>query len=210
MVKLRSPLARHFAATSAPSTAAGQANVTIGEIAIAALYQLAGWPATFRQSAEPVLAALGLTGLGNYSEARTTDKCTAFRIAPDRLLIQSTSLGSWSEAAGLIDPSELVVLDLSHARTALSVGGTQSEHLMTRLVSINVAIERFAVGEFRQTGIHDIAVLIHRTAADTFVVYTPATWSGAVFDYITECARPLGPVIRSCPPEMAHGLITDP
>lgn len=149
------------------------------------LWQLAGWDG-FDTAAKPALAALGLPGLGDYRRAQTGDACTAWRIAPDRLLIETaTSLARFASA-------ELAVLDLGHARACIEVSGPHARTLLAQVTSADVSETAFEPGQFLQTGIHQVGVLLHCREEDRFELLVPSSWAESVWELLLLNASPFG------------------
>ncbi|MES0885374.1 sarcosine oxidase subunit gamma [Roseibium sp. SCP14] len=172
--------------------AAGDTGVTLGIRSIEGLWQLAGWSG-FETAAEPILKRLGLEDAGTFREARRTDHATAWRIAPDKILLET--------ARGLGDQqsADLAVLDLGHARAAITLNGPAARDLLSQLIAIDVSTAAFRPGEFIQTGIHHIGVLIHCLEADRFDILVPGTWAESVWEVLFDNALPHGVEVREAP-----------
>jgi heterotetrameric sarcosine oxidase gamma subunit len=179
MVEIRSPLetkvilGRHGAGDTP--------GVTLGARLLNGLWQVAGWD-TLDSAAAPVLNALGLQTLGDYRMAQRIGNIIAWRIAPDKLLIEgSGDLGPYAS-------SDLTVLDLSHARVVIALGGPTARDLLSQVVAINVAQTAFKAGEFRQTGIHGVGVLLDCIGEDRFEIFVPSSWAESVWDVLYDNA----------------------
>ena len=165
--------------------ASGVAGVVLGERPVAILQQVAGWQG-FEDVAAPMLADLGLTGLGGYRSAQVVKGCTAWRTAPDKVLIEGAKdLSPYAN-------DELVTLDLSHARTAITLRGANARDVLAQVIAIDTSPQAFTVGDFLQTGIHHVGVLIHCTAADSFEILTPVTWAETLWEVLEHNAAPFG------------------
>lgn len=183
MVEMRSPLETK---TNVGRYGAGDTpGLTLGARPLNGLWQVAGWE-TFDSAAAPALNTLGLQKLGEYQTTQRIGDVTAWRIAPDKLLIEgSGDLGPYAT-------SDLNVLDLSHARLAIAVGGPAARDLLSQVVAVNVAPMAFKSGEFRQTGIHGVGVLLDCINADRFEIIVPSTWAESIWDVLYENAIPHG------------------
>ncbi|MER2537444.1 MAG: hypothetical protein ABTQ31_20025 [Rhizobiaceae bacterium] len=142
------------------------------------LTQIAGW-GDFEPLASALLGALGLTFPAAYDRATVSGAMRAFRIAPDRLLVQSP------EPLNLRPANGLAVLDLTHARLLLRVAGPGAAALLARAAAIDFSQKVFATGTFVQTAIHGVAVLIQRPEAEAFELFVPGTWAQSVFEFLT-------------------------
>lgn len=186
MVEILSPLKTKC--VSGQYGASGEAGLKLSQRPLRGLWQVAGWD-TFETAAAPALADLGLDGLGGYRHAQRNAGVTAFRIAPDKLLIEGC--GDLSGHAS----DELVVLDLSHARVAIALSGFAARDLLMQVVAIDLSETAFQPGEFVQSGIHHVGVLIHCTGFDTFEILVPGTWAETTWEVLFENALPHGLVV---------------
>ena len=175
--------------------AAGE-QLVVSEWPLGALIQLSGWRDSFESAARPLLARLGLDGIGSFDRAQASDKALAFRIAPERVLVRLTSPSDWPAIARDIDAALTPVLDLSHSRTLLRVAGVAAPDLMARLMPIDFEASAFGPGRFVQSGIHATAVLAHRNAdeggAPAYDIYMPRSFAASLWDFVTTAALPLG------------------
>lgn len=169
--------------------AAGKAGVVLGTRGLNGLWQIAGWD-EFEKTADPTLRSLGLEGLGTYRQSQTAGDVTSFRTAPDRLLLEGcgdlTAHGS----------AELMVLDLGHARTVITLEGPAARDLLSQVIAIDFTAGAFDAGEFLQTGIHHVGVLIHCTGSNRFEILVPCTWAETIWEVLFENAVPHGLTIK--------------
>ncbi|MBE1285046.1 MAG: hypothetical protein GJ676_17165 [Rhodobacteraceae bacterium] len=169
---------------------AGDAHgVTLGTRRVSSLWQIAGW-GDFEAVAKPVLTSLGLSGLGCFRHAQQLGAVTVWRIAPDKILLE----GVRDLAAAASE--ELMVLDLGHTRTAITVEGSASRDLLAQVIAIDTAPAAFGPGEFLQTGIHHVGVLIHCTGPDRFDILVPCTWAETIWEVLFDNALPHGLTIE--------------
>ncbi len=189
MVELRSALASRLAPQVAPTPE--ETGVTLSEKRIAALGQIAGW-ADFEAAAAPALERLGLAGVGDFRTAQAGKDCTAYRTAPDRILIRHSNRDMLIAALAEVDRSIGTVLDLSHSRSRFTLTGPAAEGVLSRVATLDFHPHAFPPGCFAQTGIHHVAVLIHRVAADHFDLLVPVTWAASTYDYLRDNALSSG------------------
>ncbi|MCV0428342.1 MAG: hypothetical protein K5905_23035 [Roseibium sp.] len=164
--------------------ASEKSGLKMGTRALSGLWQIAGWD-DFESAAQPVLSSLGLKDGGTFRIAQHADGATAWRIAPDRILIETAD-------PNLENAPELMKLDLSHARSVITLEGPSSRDLLSQLVAIDVTPMAFKPGEFFQTGIHHVGVLIHCLNSDRFDILVPGTWASSVWEALYENALPHG------------------
>ena len=169
--------------------AQGETPIGLHHRVLPGLWQLAGWDG-FDTAAKPALAALGLPGLGDYRRAQTGDACTAWRIAPDRLLIETAApLARFASA-------ELTVLDLGHARASIEVSGLQARTLLAQVTSADVSERAFEPGHFLQTGIHQVSVLLQCHETDRVELLVPSSWAESIWELLELNALPFGVEVR--------------
>ncbi len=169
--------------------AAGNAGVTLGTFTIDSLWQIAGWDG-FENAAASALMSLGLGGLGNYRQSQSAGTVTSFRIAPDKLLLKGCG-----DLSARTTP-DLMVLDLSHSRTAIALEGPTARDLLAQVIPVDTSAHAFGLGEFLQTGIHQVGVLIHCTGDNSFEILVPCTWAVSVWEVLVENAYSHGLTVR--------------
>ncbi|WP_298853035.1 sarcosine oxidase subunit gamma [uncultured Ruegeria sp.] len=165
--------------------AQGDTGITLGERPVRDLWQIAGWQ-EFETAAIKVLSDLGLGGLGSYSLASMAKGRTTWRIAPDKILIENT--GNLSDYMS----ADLATLDLSHARTVISLSGRKSRDVLSQLIAVDVSDDAFPEGRFLQSGIHHVGELIQCVGDNAFEIYVPVSWAETVWEAICENAMPYG------------------
>ncbi len=186
MPEIRSPLTVSHAVP-----AAAPAGLRLAERAPGGLLQIAGW-ADFEAAAAPALAHLGFEGLGNYREVRRQGPASAYRLAPDRLLLRHETLSPLLKAARALDPERACFLDLSHARWVFAIEGPAGPDLLARLLPIDCDPEAFPVEGFAQTAFHHVGVLLDRRGPESWELLVPVTWARSLWDYLGEAAAGLG------------------
>lgn len=153
------------------------ASVTIGEAELGNLTQLAGWD-TFADAASSTLQAHSLSLPQDYCMPVRSASATAWRIAPDRILVRSVG------GLGIQDTDELVTLDLSDARVCLTVVGAGAAGLLSRMIALDFSEQAFPAGSFVQTSLHHVGVLIERQDRDSFLILLPTTWAQSLTDLL--------------------------
>lgn len=153
------------------------ASVTVGEVGLGHLTQLAGW-GTFTDAAGKALQAHSLSLPSDYRTPARNGATTVWRIAPDRVLVRS------STPLGVQGTDELVTLDLSDARTCMTVAGDGAAGLLSRVIALDFSEKAFPAGTFVQTSLHHVGVLIERQDRDRFLVLLPTTWARSLTDLV--------------------------
>ncbi len=146
------------------------AAVTISEAELGYLTQLAGWE-NFENAVDDALRAQAVSLPTDFRSPVRRGLTTAWRIAPDRVLVRSdTTLGFESS-------SDLAVLDLSEARVCITLEGPGAAGLLSRVIALDFSEVAFPVGTFAQTPLHHVGVLADRHGRDQFMVLIPTTWA---------------------------------
>lgn len=187
MLEPQSPLSTKLV----PGTfgAKGMDSVMLGTRPIITLTQIAGWR-NFEEAAKPVLRATGLSGVGTHRLAQASGEVTAWRVAPDRMLLEG------AEDLSTYASDDLAVLDLSHARTVITLSGIGSRDLLSNVVALDMRPTAFPKGHFLQTSIHHVAALIHCTDEQSFDMLVPGTWVESVWDFLFDNALPFGLTVK--------------
>ncbi|MUZ74744.1 hypothetical protein GOZ90_18815 [Agrobacterium vitis] len=137
------------------------------------LTQLTGWD-NFDIIASEALSQKGLSVPPDCRSSTRFDATIVWRIAPDRILI-------WSNAPlGFNEMSNLAILDLSDARYFLKLSGPGAVGLLSRVSTLNFSRAEFLVGNFAQTVIHEVGVLIDRQGAEEFTLLIPTTYATSI------------------------------
>lgn len=159
--------------------------VTINEAEVGYLTQLAGWE-NFDKASDDALREKGLSVPTDFRSPVRRWLTTAWRIAPDRVLVRSDT------ALGFESSSELAVLDLSEARICLTLEGPGAAALLSRVIALDFSEAAFPVGTFAQTALHHVGVLVDRGGCDRFTVLIPTTWATSLtsllVDHLAEAA----------------------
>jgi methylglutamate dehydrogenase subunit D len=193
MLEARSALDRHLqhgrfgAVSETPS-------LILSERPVGALVQIAGWRGSFERHAAPLMRRLGFHGIGDFATAQSAADAVAFRIAPERVLLDLASASTWDAIAPAIDQAATPTLDLSHARTVVRVEGRDAANLLARLLPIDFDDTVFGMGCFAQSGLHSAGVLVHRLSRPipTYDIYIPSSYAVTVWGMIAESAVPFG------------------
>lgn len=160
------------------------ASVTVSETELGHLVQLAGWGA-FVEMACKALRDHSLSLPQDYRTPARSAAATAWRIAPDRVLLRSVA------DLAIQGTDDLVTLELSDARICLSIAGDGAAGLLSRVIALDFSEQAFPAGTFVQTSLHHVGVLIERQDRDHFMVMLPTTWARSLTDLlVTHLAIP--------------------
>ncbi len=164
--------------------AAGEDTVklTLSEPSLGTFYQIAGW-GSFEKDIQSILSNFKITGSGNFHDVQKAESISCFKIAPTRMVVRDSS--GQNPVPTVINNDELVIVDLSHARTVIRLDGKYAEELLARSSGIDFSLLSFPVGGFVQTGIHHISILIERCSDHCFDLFVPTTWASSIWEIVT-------------------------
>jgi methylglutamate dehydrogenase subunit D len=189
MLEIRSPLTDilnegHFGATFANGP-----GVTLSSSPRLHLLQIAGW-SDFEGTILPGLQKIGFDDAGDYRMSRQAKHMSLFRIAPDRILIASRFAIEFQR--DITESDRLVYLELTQSKCSIIVEGKGAEKVMSRLAPIDFRLSDMPVGNYVQTSIHHVGILIYRTSEQSFEILTPVTWTRSIWELICVNADPFG------------------
>lgn len=176
-------------ATSPGGSGAGpsDAPVMLDEVRIGALHQLAGWD-DFETGVQDALLRMGAKLPTAFGRVETAPGLRIYRTAPGRVLV----LSDRAQPIPQTDPFRIVALDLSHSRIALALRGPNAADVLSRCAPMDFSARYFPPGQFVQTVIHEVSVLIDRRSDDSFTLLVPYTWSASVLGRLCRAAAPFG------------------
>lgn len=163
----------------------GETGIVFGRRRLRSLWQIAGWD-DFDTTSTALLRKLGLPGPGNFRQSQQNGETTSWRIAPDKLLLEGPA------TLPVTQKQDLVMLDLSHARIAITLYGPAARDLLMQVIAVDMEAGAFTPGEFLQTGIHHVGVLVHCLESERFEVIVPVTWAETIWELLCDNAAPYG------------------
>ncbi|UWQ75816.1 sarcosine oxidase subunit gamma [Leisingera sp. M658] len=179
-----------------PGSYGGQTNSTLVDLQekpVGGLVQVAGW-----EGFDSLIGqVLGLAHPLSFHTAQEAKGCTIFKIAPARVMIQHDDPDQLARLTTSLSPEQAGVVALENARCRLHLSGAEVEAVLQRVAALDFSRAEFPVGEFRQSGIHHVAVMFHRTSDQGFDLFVPTTWAMSVFDYLRDAAWNFGLTISS-------------
>lgn len=153
--------------------------VTVSEVELGHLTQLAGW-SDFNKTVDYAFRTQGLSVPSDYRSAVRGGRAVIWRIAPDRVLVRSET------ALALESANDLSVLDLSDSRVCLALRGPGASGLLSRVAALDFSDAAFPVGQFAQTAIHHVSVLIDRQCSEQFTVLIPVTFAASLTNFLAD------------------------
>lgn len=158
-------------------------NLTLSERPIISLWQVAGWE-DFTAELSLILTEMNVGSSGDMRRFSSKDGLSIWHIAPERVLIE-----------GFV-PSQkktntrLFTLDLTHARTCIVMQGSAARTVLSQLCGIDM--DSFNSGEFVQTHLGQIGVLLQCVQQDSYEIFVPITWAQSLWELICINATPIG------------------
>ena len=168
--------------------APGEAGVMLSEIAPVAVVQFAAWPETLAQMGRVASEAAGVPAAPGPGRARHAGVNTLLRVEPLKWWLVSRA-----PAPGLPQVTSEVgaVLDLSHARTLITVKGPRAEVLLAHVLPIDLRPDAFDGAAVASSAIHHIGVTLWR-ADDGFDLLVPRSFAATIWQLLDSVARQYG------------------
>lgn len=153
--------------------------VIIKEVQLGCLTQLAGW-GDFERKVGDALRAQELSLPDDFRSSFRRGSTIIWRIAPDRAWVRSEA------PVAVRDATDLAVLDVSDSRRCLVLEGPGAIGLLSRVAALDFSDAAFPVGQFAQTAIHHVSVLIDRQGIDQFTVLIPTTLARSLTSFLAD------------------------
>ncbi len=187
MADVVSPLDEHL--TTGRFGRAGQPAVSLSEVTGHGLFQLAAWPHSVANVADIGAKGAGASKAPGPGEASTGDKGALLRIEPLKWWLIAE--GQVQMAPPLLPPKLGHVLDLSHARTWLKIGGEKAEMLLNHYLPINLHTNAFPSGSVASTAFHHVGVTLWRSDSDLNLLL-PRSFAASLWQMLEESALQYG------------------
>ena len=133
------------------------------------IVQIAAWPDNAGIVQATVEEAIGVKA-PNLGHAVRHGDVTAAAPAPGRFLLSSGETDLAQRFAAM-PVAHGTVTDLSHARTIMSIAGSDVVEVLLQHVAIDLDVTAFPPSRVAQTQIHHIDVLIHRVEESHFDIW---------------------------------------
>lgn len=161
--------------------------ITLAERQVASLWLVGAWPGRVAAVGSAAAAAAGAEAPPEPGRAVVGSAGTLMRTEPLKWLL----LGEAEIARPDIAGEDGTVLDLSHARTLIRIGGPARADLLARMVAVDMRPARFGPGQFAATGVHGMGVtLIAREGAVDLLVLR--SFARTLWDQMLEIAPQFG------------------
>jgi len=152
------------------------------------LLLLAAYRGQHESFAQALAPALGQAPMREPRQTQLLERGQLLNVAPGQHWLISTDL-SLSDAVLAAAPAALgSATELSHSRVRLAVHGAEVPALLARGITVDMDPAAFGVGQFVQTGLHHVGVLLHRTAAASYELYLPRTFAVSLWEWLCDAA----------------------
>jgi len=168
--------------------ATGEAGVILGEVRIKTALQFAAWPDTMSKMSKQVSKSAGVKSAPGISRlSRSGDACL-LRVEPLKWwLVTPQALTMMPE----LDAATGAVLDLSHARTWITIKGSAAENLLSNFLPIDWRQGHFGDDQVASSAMHHVGVTVWR-GEDGFNMLVPRSFAGSVWQLLEDSARQYG------------------
>lgn len=167
---------------------AGEPGVTLVEVPIRQLQQVAAWPDTSDAVGARVAEAAGAGAAPGPGTAAVGRHGAALRVEPLKWWLYGI------EAPDLGD-DEGTVVDLSHARTQVRATGPDARECLNRLIPLDLRTESFAVDSTATTAMHHVGVTLWRSP-DGYELFLPRGFAVSLWQVLRDTAAQFGVEVK--------------
>ncbi len=153
-----------------------------GECVLLASYR--GQQAAFTRE---LATLLGIEPRHSPSSEQRFPQCTLLQVAPTQFWYLTSDqtlarhLTDHHFTSGSATP-------LSHSRVRVVITGTGIHELLAKGISVDLDPTIFRVGQFMQTALEHIGILLHRRADQQYELYLPATFARTLWTWLLDAA----------------------
>ena len=131
----------------------------------------------------------------------------ALNTAPGQYWVISSDAPIARELQSGVSPAAGTATPLSHGYVRLAVCGSGWCDLLSKGISVDLHPDVLRLGDFVQTGLHHIELLLQRTGENRVELYVPRSFAVSIWEWLTDAALPLGYDLRQ---EEARRLVDPP
>ena len=174
-----SALAAHYQ----PATVSG-AEVTLTEVRDLTLWQLATWADTTDRVAQLVAEQSGVRSPPGFGQSTTNGSVSMLRIEPCKYWVVGAALDTCSADDG-------AVLDLSHSRTRVRLGGDRATTVLNSFLPLDLREQSFPAGAVASTAFHHVGVTLWRTDQG-YDLFIPRGFAVSLWELLIEASEQYG------------------
>jgi methylglutamate dehydrogenase subunit D len=153
------------------------------------LTQYHGWPETYVALAAMIAAQCGAVAGPAPGKAVHGPGGSLLRIHPQRLWLLSERSDAASGPA--VEPQLGAALDLSHARSIISVAEDAAEALLSRFIAIDLRPHRFAIDDVAIVPLHRVSVVLWRRPLGIEILAS-RSFARSIWELLAETMQRLG------------------
>ena len=158
--------------------------VVLEEVPGLVLHQVAAWQDSIAAVGARLAKSIGADEAAGPGTSTTGNKGSMLRIEPLKWWLVGI------EAPGL-KPEQGVILDLSHSRTRVRVGGEDAAEFLNRHFPLDLREASFPVGAVASSATHHVGVTLWRSA-DGYELFIPRGFALSLWEGFVESAAQFG------------------
>ncbi|MEK1887626.1 MAG: sarcosine oxidase subunit gamma family protein [Phyllobacterium sp.] len=191
MVEIQSPLGAVYVAGD-HGNAAGGVGVTIRERTGLSIIQITAWSDSIPDVLTAIGSATGLVLQNKPGLGRVAGEKSVFGFAPGRYFVVGATPELELRLRSVVSSELATLIDLTHGRTVIRVGGPRAEWVLSKLFAIDFSEHAFPVAYGRATLHHDIHANIQRIDDETFDLYVFRTFARSFWQTLGHAAEEVG------------------
>jgi methylglutamate dehydrogenase subunit D len=167
---------------------AAESGVTLVEVPVRVLHQVAAWPDTVHAVGEKTARAAGADTPPGPGAVTAGSLGALLRIEPLKWWLYGVE-------APDVGPEEGSKVDLSHSRTQVRVTGPSARECLNRLIPLDLRGESFPVGSTAATGMHHVGVVVWYSK-DGYELFLPRGFAVALWEVLFDTAAQFGVEVK--------------
>ena len=167
----------------------GTAGVILQEVESFSILQIAAWPDTFTKVGKIAAKAAGVSKTPAPGEMMLGKTISLLRIEPLKFWL--TSVNKSAVKAPKLEDKDGCLLDLSHSRAWVKVGGEKAETLLNHFMPIDFRPSSFSANCVVTTAFHHTGVTVWRDK-NRFNLLLPRSFSVSLWEQLVESALQYG------------------
>ncbi|PSH65950.1 MULTISPECIES: sarcosine oxidase subunit gamma [Phyllobacterium] len=191
MAERQSPLGAFFVPGDHGNAAAG-VGVTLRERKNLSIVQVTAWIDTIPAVLTAIGSATGLVLQNKPGLGRVAGEKSVFGFAPGRYFVVGATPDLELRLRSAISSDLGTMIDLTHGRTVIRIGGPGSEWVLSKLFAIDFSEHAFPIAYGRATLHHDIHANIQRIDDETFDIYVFRTFARSFWQTLGHAAAEVG------------------
>jgi methylglutamate dehydrogenase subunit D len=140
---------------------------------------------SFAQALAPVL---GQPPMHEPRRAQALERGQLLNVAPGQHWLVTTDAAVCDAVCAALPAAVGSATELSHGRVRVAVSGAEVPALLAKGIAVDLDPAVLGVGQFVQTGLHHVGVLLHRTAPTSYELYLPRTFAVSLWEWLCDAA----------------------